>query len=283
MAIWFLTDERYLRQRMPGAVVSWLRSQRSCEVRLIVVDRVRVHADGPTIEWPFDDIAADDIIVSRSRHPLALTLLHAASRRGYEVVTPWRAVDSVRDKARCVEILSEKGIPTPETFLVAEIADLASLPEHCFPLILKPYLGDNAEGVMVVSGPRALNDLRWDDGLVLAQRWAETGGWDVKLYICGDQFWAVKRRSPLADEVLDDSARLLPVDDELRFIARSCRDVFGLPLCGVDVLRSDDGPLVVDVNDFPNYTGVAEAVAAIGTFLADWSRRPEPAMVGELA
>ncbi|MCQ0006965.1 hypothetical protein [Actinomadura madurae] len=55
----------------------------------------------------------------------------------------------------------------------------------------------------------------------------------------------------------------VPVTEELRGFALACRDAFGLELYGVDVLPSPGGPLVVDVNDFPNYTGIAEAPDAV--------------------
>jgi glutathione synthase/RimK-type ligase-like ATP-grasp enzyme len=59
------------------------------------------------------------------------------------------------------------------------------------------------------------------------------------------------------------------VTPALRRIADGCRAEFRLPLFGVDVLESADGLAIVDVNEFPNYTGVAEAPAAIGRLLLD--------------
>jgi ribosomal protein S6--L-glutamate ligase len=53
------------------------------------------------------------------------------------------------------------------------------------------------------------------------------------------------------------------VTPELERLARSCGDAFELELYGVDVLLSPRGPLVVDVNEFPNYTGVDDAPRAI--------------------
>jgi ribosomal protein S6--L-glutamate ligase len=274
-AIWCLTDERYLAQRMPGAAVDWLRA-RGHDVRVLVVDHETVRVDGARISSPWDAVAEGDLVVSRSRHPLALALLDAAGRRRARVVTPWAGVAAVRNKARCADLLALHGLPVPETHLAASVDALAGLDR--FPLVLKPHLGDNGDGVTLVRSPQDLRRLAWDDGLVLAQRWVDTGGWDVKLYVCGDRTWAVRRPSPLVAHP-PGPPQPHPLTAELRWIARTCRDAFELPLCGVDVAAAAEGALVVDVNDFPNYTGVAGAAEAVGRLLETWLA-PEREPVG---
>jgi glutathione synthase/RimK-type ligase-like ATP-grasp enzyme len=56
---------------------------------------------------------------------------------------------------------------------------------------------------------------------------------------------------------------------ELRRLVDACAAAFDLDLLGIDVLETDRGLLVVDVNEFPNYTGVEPAVAAIADLVAD--------------
>lgn len=263
--IWCLTESRYLHQRMPRAMIDWLVA-RGHEVEVVVADRETVRIDGRRIASPWQHLGDGDVVVSRARHPMALALLDAAGRLGAAVVTPWGGVEAVRNKARCADLLALHGVPTPETYLAADAAALADLDPACYPLVLKPHLGDNAAGVTVVHAPRDLHAVE-NDGLVVAQRWVDTGGWDLKLYVCDERVWAVRRPSPLG--AVADSAQPLAVTPELRQIARTCRDAFGLPLCGVDLVLSDRGPLVVDVNDFPNYTGVPDAAEAVGTLLTD--------------
>jgi glutathione synthase/RimK-type ligase-like ATP-grasp enzyme len=57
------------------------------------------------------------------------------------------------------------------------------------------------------------------------------------------------------------------VDETLSRLARSCAAAFDLSLLGVDVVEGPDGPLIVDVNEFPNYTGIVEAPEVIGRLL----------------
>jgi ribosomal protein S6--L-glutamate ligase len=101
--------------------------------------------------------------------------------------------------------------------------------------------------------------------MVLAQEYVESGAVDVKVYAAGDQVWAVRRPSPLTlrgRAVLAGMERV-PVSPELRRITRACAAAFSLELFGIDVLETSRGPLVVDVNEFPNYTGIDEAPTAV--------------------
>lgn len=272
--IWCLTENRYLDQRMPGAALTWLEAH-GYDVRVVVADRRTSRISRGRTSSPWDGLADGDVVVSRARHPLALALLDAASRRRVDVVTPWTGVEAVRNKARCADLLSWHGLPTPDTVIAADLAGLACLDPADYPLVLKPHLGDNATGLVVVRTPQELASAVWADDVALAQRWVETGGWDVKLYVCGERVWAVRRPSPLdGGGAPAGTAEPVAVTAELRWIARTCSVAFDLPLCGVDVVESPGGPLVVDVNDFPNYTGVDEAPAAVGTLLVERLDRP---------
>jgi ribosomal protein S6--L-glutamate ligase len=258
--VWLLTDERYLKQRMPSALADELE-RAGVPVRLVKADDVvaRIGVD------PWKELAEGDVLVARTRCSFGLTLLRAAGRTdGVTVIPSWRAVADVRNKARAVDMLAARDIPMPRTLLAQSPAALKDLPADQFPLLLKPYLGDNAGGIVLVRHPLELDDLTWREGLVVAQEFVDSGSVDLKLYGVGDQLWAVRRPSPLArTRGPAPPPELVEVTPALEEIAFACRDAFGLELYGVDVLDSPRGPLVVDVNEFPNYGGVDEAAAAI--------------------
>jgi ribosomal protein S6--L-glutamate ligase len=214
---------------------------------------------------PWSGLEPGDLVVTRSRHPFALALLEQAEAFGARTCDRSSAILVVRDKVRCTSALARRGIPVPPTFLAHRPADLARLPGRAFPLVLKPVLGDNGRGLHVVEDPEELASIAWSEDLVLAQRYVEAGGVDLKVYVAGEEVWGVRRPSPLSGE--PDTAVAAPVTPALRDLVRACRDEFGLILFGLDVLESSDGPVVVDVNEFPNYTGVDEAPEAIGRLL----------------
>jgi len=212
-----------------------------------------------------------DVVVARSRHPLALALLDEAVARGARTLNGPEAVHRVRDKATCALALARKGMPVPPTVLIRRAEDLAALSDAAFPLVVKPVHGDYARGVRVVRAPGDLANVSYGDELLIAQAYVEAGGVDVKLYVAGDRVWATRRRSPLRPPAAP--AERVPVTPALRRIAEGCREEFGLGLFGVDVLESEQGLAIVDVNEFPNYTGVAEAPEAIGELLVAQARR----------
>jgi ribosomal protein S6--L-glutamate ligase len=263
--IWFLTDRRYLGQRMPRAVIEWLAA-RGTEPKLVVADDggliTGLARPSATPGSPWSGLAPGDVVVTRSRQPFALSLLEQAEALGARACDPSTAIHAVRDKVRCTAALVRRGIPVPATFLAHRPADLEGLPAEAFPLVLKPVLGDNGRGVHVVEEQEQLASIAWAEELVLAQQYVDVGGIDLKVYVAGDEIWAVRRRSPLSRRPHPPVAA--PVTPTLRTLVRACREEFGLLLFGLDVLESSEGPVVVDVNEFPNYTGIAEAPAAIG-------------------
>jgi ribosomal protein S6--L-glutamate ligase len=268
--IWILTDRRYLDQRMPLALVEWLRA-RGQDPEIVIADEdALLGCVAPLASQlapsPWSRLKAGDLVVARSRDPLALALLEEAEARGARPLDSTRAVERVRNKATCALSLARRGLPVPRTVLARHPSDLDCLPKSAFPLVVKPVLGDNARGVQVVHSPTQMRALDWDHGLLLAQAFVDTGGMDIKLYVAGDRVWATRRPSPLTPS--DDPGELIAVTPALRRIADGCRGEFGLQLFGADVMESPDGALgIVDVNEFPNYTGVEEAPAAVGAML----------------
>jgi ribosomal protein S6--L-glutamate ligase len=266
--IWVLTDRRYLDQRMPLAVVAWLSAYSAPS--LLIADRggavsqlapAGIPAD--TYEW--DRLRGQDLVVARSRHPLAVALLQEAEARGARICDRWSSVLRVRDKVSCTLALVNRGLPVPPTFLAHRPEDLRRVPARRFPLMLKPAYGDNARGLRMVQDPADLASVSWGGDFVLAQQFVDAGGFDLKLYVAGETVWAIRRISPLLPG--QDQPLEVPVTPAFQDLVRGCREEFGLTLFGLDVLESKAGPVIVDVNEFPNYTGVDEAPAVIGQLL----------------
>ncbi len=264
--VWILTDERYLGQRMPHALVERLLA-RGIPTRVLAADGLVASSYSAAGEDPWCGLGAGDIVVARTRNRFALALLRAAERPGVRVLTPWESIAAVRNKPRATQVLAAHGIPHPPTLLADTPAALKRISCDRFPLLLKPHLGDNALGIVLVRSPDELDDVIWTDGMVLAQEYVDNGAVDLKLYAAGDRVWAVRRSSPLALLPGPDACERVETTPQHVELARSCALAFGLTLLGVDVLETPTGPLVVDVNDFPNYTGIPEAAPVIADLI----------------
>jgi ribosomal protein S6--L-glutamate ligase len=256
-----LTDLRYLGQRMPKALARRLRERGRVEASVTCVGEVAAEVGVRTDPWA----GRGRLVVTRSRCPMVLALLERAELAGAVACNTWAAIEAVRDKPRAALALAAIGIPTPRTFLAERPEALRSVPASCWPLLLKPHLGDNARGIVLLSGPEDLDRLVWSDTVVLAQQYVDAAGVDLKLYGVGQQVWAVRRPSPLV--AAPPFAECVPTTPALAELALASAGVFGLDLYGIDVLDSPRGPLVVDVNDFPNYTSVDEADDALAEFV----------------
>ncbi len=137
----------------------------------------------------------------------------------------------------------------------SRLAVLADLPEEWFPLILKATYGDNSQGLRLIRHPEDLADLHWTDALVLAQHYLPNDGFDLKLYVCGQQVFAVRKPSPF-NGAPKASAQPVQPDQSVVELALRCGATFGLEVYGVDTIETPNGLAVIEVNEFPNFTGV---------------------------
>lgn len=98
--------------------------------------------------------------------------------------------------------------------------------------------------------------------MLIAQPYVTNSGIDVKVYCVGGELYATERCSPLhPDRSVPE--RRVPLSAEVAAIAARVGAVYGLDLYGVDVVLGPDGPVVVDVNDFPSFRQVPDAAARV--------------------
>ena len=200
------------------------------------------------------------VVLARGRSDALIGLLRSAEQSGVPVVNTASAIQSVVDKAGLAATLSAARVPTPTSWLGSPTV-LARRDDLPFPLILKPVLGDNARGLVVVESHRELRGVAWPESVALAQEFHRGDGCDLKLYVAGRAVWAVRRPSPIEPdgslrETHDPGVPVL-VTPLLRSLARTCGRLFGLRLFGIDCVVGPNGvPMVVEVNDYPNYRGL---------------------------
>ena len=265
-----LVENRYLTQLQPSGMRAALEASQHRVTVLDPQDSVFELSD----PWGLDDVG---LVVARGRSWPVLCLLAAAEARGVATINRRASIASVLNKAEMAVMLTRQGISTPETYIGTPAGLARDLGPDRFPLILKPVFGDNCRGLRVVHTTTELEDVDWPEPVVLAQHYVPGDGWDLKLYGIGDEIWGVRKPSPLGvDGTIpgvrptsgEPPAELVRLSPAQRELGRRCGRVFGLELFGVDCIETTDGPIVIEVNDFPNYTGVPQADQRLAEFVA---------------
>jgi ribosomal protein S6--L-glutamate ligase len=241
-----VVEGRYLAQAQPGGVVAALGG---LGFTADILDPEKVPMGGG---W----LARYDLLLARGRSPALLGALARAEVAGVPTINRSRAIAAVLDKGRMAAALTAAGLPTPET-RAGRLADLAE--GALYPVVVKPILGDNGRGVRIARSRSELLDGAGADEVLVAQSLVEGERRDTKLYVAGRRVWAVKKVSPLHDPGSGAPAERVPLTSALEALALRCAALFGLDLAGVDCVETACGHVVIEVNDFPNYSGLPEA------------------------
>ncbi|MEV4441192.1 hypothetical protein AB0K09_19660 [Streptomyces sp. NPDC049577] len=259
MRLCFLVEEQYRHDGMPVDVIRQLTAWGH---------RVDVLRPGSSLIALSETVRAGDhdawVLKTVSGGP-GLTLLEAASAVGLTTVNDARSIRGVRDKALAAVVGEARGLPVPVTYAAARAEEFAELPESLYPLVVKPADGSSGRAVRLVESPDRLpapGDADTASGMLIAQPYVPNSGVDLKVYCVDGDLYATERRSPLHPEQ-PARERHVPLTPEVARIATEVGAVFGLDLYGVDVVLGPDGPVVVDVNDFPSFRRVPDAVARV--------------------
>jgi ribosomal protein S6--L-glutamate ligase len=256
-----LVEGRYRAQVQPAGLIVALK-RGGHRVRVIDADDTAHEVSGAP--W----CATLDVVVARGRSQSVLLLLKQAELAGTRTINRRASIAAVRNKAEMTVALAAAGLPIPSTFVGTPQLLTKAVPAELYPLIIKPVYGDNGRGLHVISHPKEWRELEWPEHLALAQRYLPTDGYDLKLYGIGDEVWAVRKPSPLTPEALrGEEADLIPTSDWMRAIGRRCRQLFELDLYGVDCVESEGEPVLIEVNEFPNYSAVPDADERLAAFV----------------
>lgn len=214
-----------------------------------------------------------DVVLLKSRSLEARRVAQTAERAGSLVVNPPAATTTALDRAATADALARGGVPAPRSWSVPALRELAdgaaALP---WPLVVKSRTSSRRDLVRLVTGPEELAELlpEWGDEPVVPQEFAANDGFDIKVWVIGEDLSAARRRSALesvdksADEFLDPA----DLPDLWVRTARAAGAALGLQLYGVDLLIVDGRPLVVDVNPFPGFRGAHRPADSLLRFLS---------------
>jgi ribosomal protein S6--L-glutamate ligase len=209
-----------------------------------------------------------DLFLLKSYTPLALSMAGVLHAQGAPLLNPYPACMATRNKIVAAQLLRTYGIRAPRCWVTGDLSMLSAVVRET-PLIVKPYMGWRGEGVQIVRNQRQLLALPKPEMPVLVQEYIPNDGEDLRLYVAGDQVFAV--RKPFSSTSFDLPGRQVAVTREMRRIAVCCGAAFGLGLYGLDIIESASGPHVVDVNYFPGYKGIPEGAEAVADYIENYA------------
>ena len=215
-------------------------------------------------------ISSIDVAVARGRSWGVFCLLDYLERNGVPSLNTRAAIAVVHNKAEMTVALASAGIAIPRTWLGSLAQIVERIPQRDYPVIVKPIFGDNCRGLEIVYDAEQLRRLPWSASIAIVQKFFTGMDSDLKLYCIGREVWAVRKPSPLALSLGSPAGRPaqpVPVSSHLRNLALRCGDVFNLELFGVDCIETEKGTLVIEVNEFPNYSAVPGADDKLSNFV----------------
>ena len=181
------------------------------------------------------------------------------------------AITRARDKLRSLQLLSRKGIGIPATSFANSPDDVGGLIREVggAPLVIKLLVGTQGIGVVLAETRKAAESviqafMGMNTNILVQEFIKEAGGSDIRCFVVGNKVIAAMKRQAPEGEFRSNlhrggTASVIKLTPKERATAIRAAKVMGLNVAGVDLLRSQRGPLVMEVNASPGIRGIEEA------------------------
>jgi len=225
----------------------------------------------PEVSYKGEDLARFDAIIPRiaanmTRYGTAI--VRQLEMQGIYNVSSSIAISRSRDKLRSMQLLAKAGVGIPKTIFSRNSTDIDDLIDKVggMPVIIKLAAGTHGNGVVLAETKKAAKSvlqafyLSNDDGtnILLQEFVEESAGTDIRAFVVGSRVVASMQRKSLDDDFrsnLHKGGEGIPVkltEDERKMVIRAAK-AMGLNVAGVDLMRSNRGPLVLEVNASPGF------------------------------
>jgi len=245
--------------------------------KMIVLDYLRCRMDikpgNPTVFYKGERVEVDAVI---PRIAASYTFYGAAVVRQFEmggVLTSNSSlgISQSRDKLRCHQLLSRKGVDMPVTGFAHNIHDIDMLLDSVggTPVILKLLEGSQGKGVVLAETRRSAESIiaafsKLDANFLVQEYIEEAGGSDIRVLVVGKTVVGAMMRTAADGEFRANlhqggKAVVLKLSKEEKALALHATQSVNLKVAGVDLIRSSRGALVLEVNSSPGLEGIEAA------------------------
>ncbi len=224
----------------------------------------------PNVYYHGKKLEGYDAIIPRISNNM--TRYGCAIVRQFEMQGLWTmsssiAITRARDKLRAAQILTKAGVDTPKTLVSRNSADIDDLLEQIgLPVIIKLASGTHGNGVVLAETKKAAKSVLQafyiynEDGtnIILQEFIQESAGTDIRAFVVGSKVVASMKRQSVTDDFRSNlhkggEGSSIKLSDEEKKVAVQAAKAMGLHVAGVDLMRSERGPLVLEVNASPGF------------------------------
>ena len=250
--------------------------ERGHDVRILDYLRcvIDITSHRPKIHYGGDPLQPLDAVIPRigATH----TFYGTAVVRQFEMMGVYPTVESQaisrsRDKLRSLQLLAAEGVGLPVTSFAHSTKDIDGLIKLVggAPLVVKLLEGTQGMGVVLAETKKAAESVigafRQLNANILVQEFIkEAGGSDIRAFVVGNRVVAAMERTAAPGEFRSNvhrggEAKKVKLTPEERATAKRAAKILGLNIAGVDLMRSNHGPVVLEVNSSPGLEGIEGA------------------------
>jgi ribosomal protein S6--L-glutamate ligase len=230
-----------------------------------------IAAHRPSVHYKGQKLEGYDAVIPRIG--ASITFYGCAVLRQFEMMGVYPLNESVgitrsRDKLRSLQILARAGIGLPLTGFAHSTDDTEALIKivNGAPLVVKLLQGTQGKGVVLAENNKAAESLidafrNLDANFLVQEFIKEAGGADIRCLVIGDKVVASMVRQAKEGDFRSNlhrggTASRVKLTPEERSTSVRAAKKMGLNVAGVDILRSNHGPVVLEVNSSPGLEGI---------------------------
>lgn len=247
--------------------------ERGHEVKIIKYREcyASIEKSNPTVSYRGEDLAGYDVIIPRIANSMTkygTAIVRQLEMQGVYTVSSSLAIARSRDKLRSMQLLAKAGVGVPKTVFSRNPTDIDDLIDKLggTPVIIKLARGTHGNGVVLAESKKAAKSvlqafyLSNEDGtnILLQEFVKESAGTDIRAFVVGSRVVASMMRQSLDDDFRSnlhkggEGTSIKLTDEETKMVVKAAK-AMGLTVAGVDLMRSERGPLILEVNASPGF------------------------------
>ena len=230
---------------------------------------VTLERSNPVVRYEGEDLSDIDVIIPRigtSVTKYGTAVVRQFEMQGVFTTASSIAINRSRDKLRSMQILARAGVGIPKTVFSRETTELGDIIDQVggAPLIVKVARGTHGNGVVLAETRKAAEAVMQafyveSVNFFVQEFVKESAGTDIRAIVVNGKVVASMQRQSLDDDFRSNihqggEGTAVKLTEEERKTAQKAAKAMGLPFCGVDMMRSERGPLVLEVNSSPGFS-----------------------------